>query len=116
MTILTVITLFAVNGVLAENAGTKNFRFELEPGNSWFAEVEITYVKAKANVSAKANQGGVNIEVFDPQGKKVARGTNKITFRSGKKTGKYKLAFKNNTNKFQKVVASYSVSGATDGS
>lgn len=105
--VLTMVMIFGASSVIAAgNLVDGSKRLTLKPGASGYTEVEWTYVK-RIRIRAKANQGNVAIKVLDPNGKTVARGTNSVSFKSGKAKGKYKIVATNKTKKNQKVELSW---------
>ncbi len=91
----------------AYSRGTK--KFVLRPGTSGYTEVEWSVVK-NVKVRARADQGSVQIKVVNGKGRTVARGKNKVSFKTGNGKNKYKIIVANKTKKVQKVELSYTAS------
>ena len=110
LSLIAIISILGLAGLTlagALDSGTKSIT--VGPGGSGWFRLGVS-ANSRVRISAKANQGRAYIKVENPRGKTVASGTNRVSFRSGKKKGKYKITLTNKTKKIQKVKVSYTAS------
>ncbi|MEZ5344182.1 MAG: hypothetical protein R2681_01385 [Pyrinomonadaceae bacterium] len=100
--IVVAIVFGAASAIASGTALRGNAKVTLKPDSSYMQEVEI-HINKRVDVRANADQGSVRIKVLNPNGKTVASGTNRVSFKSGKLKGKYKIEITNGTKKLQKV-------------